>query len=254
MKIAKTASLPLDAIRGTFKERQIKMSKIAEEIFNKIIEKPDDLSLARIQEITQDTLTKTAGDGRKINIQIKDYLSQGACEGKEELVENDGIIEGFKIHVPTEKGAIKPSHLSVFMHELVHALYQLTNPKALALEGSANITTRQCNRAKSFYENSLYSCEMFEWFNPISTKIKQEIALRGIDTKEKIKILQDCKHSLISEFLAYWESEKFSCRGVQHGIESIRTPDYDCVMFEDKIEYLEKEIAKLIKKVRKGKE
>ena len=72
--------------------------------------------------------------------------------------------------------------------------------------------------------------------------------------KEKIKILQDCKHSLISEFLAYWEGEKFSCRGVQHGIESIKIPDYDCIMFEDKIEYLEKEIAKLIKKVRQGKE
>ena len=40
MKIAKTASLPLDAIRGTFKERQIKMQTIANEIFEKIVEKP----------------------------------------------------------------------------------------------------------------------------------------------------------------------------------------------------------------------
>ena len=69
--------------------------------------------------------------------------------------------------------------------------------------------------------------------------------------KDKIKILQDCKHSLISEFLAYWEGERFSCRGAKYGIHSKYTTDYDCVMFEDKIEYLEKEVARLIKKVRK---
>ena len=252
MKIAKTASLPLDAIRGTFKERQIKMQTIANEIFEKIVEKPDDLSLSRLQQITQDTLTKTAGDGRKINIQIKDYTIQGACEGKEGYINNNGIIEGFEIQIPTDNGALKPSHLSVFMHELIHALYHLTNPKTLALEGSAKITSQQSHRASKFYENSLYASEMFDWFNPISTKIKQTIALRGIAPREKIKVLQECKHSLISEFLAYWEGEKYSCRAHKYGIETISNTDYDSVMFEDKIEYLEKEIAKLIKKVRKN--
>ena len=93
---------------------------------------------------------------------------------------------------------------------------------------------------------------MFDWFNPISTKIKQTIALRGIAPKEKIKVLQECKHSLISEFLAYWEAENYSSRAHKYGIETINNTDYDSVMFEDKIEYLEKEIAKLIKKVRKN--
>ena len=86
MKIAKTASLPLDAIRGTLKERHVKMRAIADEIFEKIVEKPNNLSLSRLQQITQDTLTKTAGDGRKINVQIKDYVVQGACEGKESFI------------------------------------------------------------------------------------------------------------------------------------------------------------------------
>ncbi|MBO5386493.1 hypothetical protein J6A64_09285 [bacterium] len=252
MKIAKTASLPLDVIRGTLKERHTKMLAIADEIFEKIVEKPNDLSLNRLQQITQDTLTKTAGDGRKINIQIKDYVTQGACEGKEGYLEKDGIIEGFEILIPTKKGALKPSHLPVFMHELVHALYQLVNPKVLALESTANITRKQIHRATNFYENTLYTGELFDWFNPISTKIKQSIALRGIDDKEKIKILQDCKHSLISEFNAYWEGERFSCKAATHGINTNYTTDYDCIMFDEKIEYLEKEIVKLIKKVRKN--
>ena len=102
MKIAKTASLPLDVIRGTLKERHTKMLAIADEIFEKIVEKPNDLSLNRLQQITQDTLTKTAGDGRKINIQIKDYVTQGAYEGKEYLIEKRGTIEGFEILIPTE--------------------------------------------------------------------------------------------------------------------------------------------------------
>lgn len=252
MKIAKTASLPLDAIRGTLKERHVKMRAIADEIFEKIVEKPNNLSLSRLQQITQDTLTKTAGDGRKINVQIKDYVVQGACEGKESFIEKDGIIEGFEILVPTEKGALKPSHLSVFMHELIHTLYHLTVPKSLALEGSAKVTKEQYRRAGKFYENSLYTSEMFDWFNSISTKIKQTIALRGIDPKEKIKILQECKHSLTSEFLAYWEAERYSCRAHKHGIKTITSTDYDSVMFDDKIEYLENEIARLIKKVRKN--
>ena len=251
MKIAKSASLPLDAIRGTEKERHAKMRKIAEEIFYKIVEKPEDLSLGRVQQITQDTLTKTAGDGRKINIQIKEHTIKGACEGSERYIEKNGIIEGYEIFVPTKDNAIRPSHLSVFMHELIHALYPLMNPKVLALENSAKATPKQYNRVIKFYENSLYSAELFDWFNPYSTKIKQMIALRGIEPKEKIKLLQDCKHSLISEFNAYWEQERFSSKCYRHGIESPFTTDYDCVMFEDKIAYLEKEIARLIKKVRK---
>ena len=251
MKIAKTASLPLDVIRGTFKERQIKMHAIAEEIFGKIVEKPEDLSLSRLQQITQDTLTKTAGDGRKINIKIKDFKVQGACEAKEYFIEKQGTVEGYEILIPSVDGAIKPEHFGVFMHELIHTLYQLLNPKIVALQGSANISKKQYLRATSFYEKTLYTGESFEWFNPITTKIKQAIALRGLEAKDKIKILQDCKHSLISEFLAYWEGERFSCRGAKYGIHSKYTTDYDCVMFEDKIEYLEKEVARLIKKVRK---
>ena len=252
MKIAKTASLPLDVIRGTSKERHTKMLAIADEIFEKIVEKPNDLSLNRLQQITQDTLTKTAGDGRKINIQIKDYVTQGACEGKEYLIEKRGTIEGFEILIPTENGALKPSHLSVFMHELIHALHQITNHKVMALEGAANISKQQHIRALKFYENTLYTGESFNWFNPISAKIKQTIALRGIDPREKIKILQDCRYSLISEFNAYWEGERFSCKAAKHSINTNYTTDYDCIMFDEKIEYLEKEIAKLIKKVRKN--
>jgi hypothetical protein len=252
MKIAKTASLPLEVIRGTVKERHEKMHKIVEKIFYNIVEKPEDLSIARIQQITQDTLTKIAGDGRKINITIKDHEIVGACEGLECYIEKDGVIEGFEIFVPTENGAIKPNYFSVFIHELTHAIHQLTNPKNLALKDSANITKIEKQRAENFYKKTLYTGELFNYFKPISTKIKQSIALRGISDRDKIKILQEFRECLDSEFYAYWEQERFNSRAYKFGIKEPFTTDYDCVMFDEKIEYLEREIARLIKRVRKA--
>ncbi len=254
MKIAKTASLPLEVIRGTVKERHEKMHKIVEKIFYNIVEKPEDLSIARIQQITQDTLTKIAGDGRKINITIKDHEIVGACEGLERYIENNGIVEGFEIFVPTENGAIKPNYFSVFIHELTHAIHQLTNPKTLAIKDSANITKIEEQRVENFYKKTLFTGELFNYFKPISTKIKQMFALRGISDRDKIKILQEYKECLDSEFYAYWEQERFNSRAYKFGIKEPFTTDYDCVMFDEKIEYLEKEIAKLIKKVRKNRQ
>ena len=254
MKIAKTASFPLEVIRGTVKERHEKMHKITEAVFNKIVENPKDLSIARIQQITQDTLSKIAGDGRRINITIKDHAIKGACEGLERYIENNGIIEGFEILVPTQNGAIKPNYFSVFIHELTHAIHQLMNPKTLAIKDSANITLKEQQRVEKFYNNTLFIGERFDWFNPISAKIKQMIALRGINDRDKIKLLQECKDCLNSEFYAYWEQERFNCRAYKFGIKEPFTTDYDCVMFDEKIEYLEKEIARLIKKVRKNRQ
>lgn len=252
MKIAKTASLPLEVIRGTVKERHEKMHKIVEKIFYNIVEKPEDLSIARIQQITQDTLTKIAGDGRKINITIKDHEIVGACEGLERYIEKDGVIEGFEILVPTENGAIKPNYFSVFIHELTHAIHQLTNPKTLAIKDSANITKIEEQRVENFYKKTLFTGELFNYFKPISTKIKQMFALRGISDRDKIKILQEFRECLDSEFYAYWEQERFNSRAYKFGIKEPFTTDYDCVMFDEKIEYLEREIARLIKKVRKA--
>ena len=254
MKIAKTASLPLEVIRGTVKERHEKMHKIVEKIFYNIVEKPEDLSIARIQQITQDTLTKIAGDGRKINITIKDHEIVGACEGLERYIEKDGVIEGFEILVPTQNGAIKPNYFSVFIHELTHAIHQLMNPKTLAIKDSANITKIEEQRVENFYKKTLFTGELFNYFKPISTKIKQMFALRGISDRDKIKILQEYKECLDSEFYAYWEQERFNSRAYKFGIKEPFTTDYDCVMFDEKIEYLEKEIARLIKKVRKNRQ
>ena len=72
--------------------------------------------------------------------------------------------------------------------------------------------------------------------------------------RDKIKLLQECKDCLNSEFYAYWEQERFNSRAYKFGIKEPFTTDYDCVMFDEKIEYLEKEIAKLIKKVRKNRQ
>ena len=251
MKIGKTASLPLKIIGGTVKARQIKMSKITEEIFNKIVEKPQDLSIKRIEQIMQDTLTKTAGDGRKINLIIKE-LKETQYGGIQSVISKNGIINGFEIHIPIKNDAIKEEYFAKFMHELTHLLHQLTDPRTLAKINTGNITKKQATQLEKFYQNSLYKQEIVEWFNPITTKIKQIIATRTLNNKEKINALQESRHRLISELLAYRQEEKYQYLALNHGIKAMEPFEFDNIMLNEKIKYLEKEIFKLIKKVRKS--
>lgn len=265
MKIAKSASLPYELIRGTVKERQIKCRALAEEIFYKIIKKPDDLSLTRLQQITEDTLTTFAKDGRKINISVdelgkskhievdKSIANKGIITGIEDVISNKGVATGFRITVPAKNGAIEGKTLQHFMHELSHVLQQLFDPRQISCLDEANLTPEQAKRVAKFYYNNLYDYELFDIFKPITTKIKQKFYLRGIDDTDKIKVLKEYKHRLESEELAYWEEEKFEARAFVAGFKTSQVPEHDNFLYMDKVEYLNKEIARLIKKVGKSK-
>jgi len=249
MSVAKSARLPLEIIQGSVKDRYKNIQAANEKIFEQIMENPDDLSLKRLQSIAQDVFSPS---NNKINVKIEELTDRREyIRGSSDTIEENGAIIGYNIQVRSKNGQLRKDHLPVFMHEVTHVLHHLFEPKILARELSIDkLPKKTQEQVEKYYYRVLHKIHLINFFNPLKARLGFKIITRNLNDQTKLNILKSHRYRLQMEYLANWETEKYEGRLVQRGISYESGEDMDKYMFIEKLEFLDKEIKKLLEKMR----
>lgn len=244
-----TAMLPLDMIKGTIKQRYSKIQAANDNLFNRLMKEPNEFSLKRVNELMADTFEPECG--RKLNVEVLP-LERSDATGMTQTFFENGAPAGYKVFVPSNPdGTVKKEHLGHLMHEATHVHQQLFEPKILSRISSLDLTDKEEKRIANFYQDVLNTQHQFEFFNVLSAKIRLKLALRGLDDTEKLKVMGLMKDNLRMEELANYECERYQHKFNMAGIKQTFNGYADEFLFDEKIEFMEHEIAKHIKKMRK---
>lgn len=252
LKIDDTARLPFEMTKGDYQSRCSKIDAANTRLFEKIIENKDDLNLQKLEDLMSDELIISGTNGKlKTKPQITiEKLKNPTISGKQSTIKNNDFITGFKISIPESNGKLKKAYIGAFMHEATHMFELLFEPQILANKAQLDFDENVKKKIENFYFNVLYKIEYFDTFNTILSKIRMNIALKGLSNREKIKVLKEYRNSLMMENFAYMQGEKYEIRAAAKGIKQVENADVFDFQFEKKINFLNKEIAKLIKKER----
>jgi len=260
MKVENSARLPYEITKGDRKTKYNNIIAANERLFDAIISNPENKKIEKLEELMADEFILTGKNEKKLATKPKiniDTIKKSFLTNKYEIIgceseikENDAIT-GLKIKTKGENNQIADDYIGQFMHEATHAFHHLFDPKILARSANLGISEEQLEKIEKFYLNELYNEESFEFYNTIIGKIKLHKALSGLTIKQKINVLQHLRQSLVMEDFAYWQQEKFSGKAEFNGLRQVECADVTNYMFEDKIEFLDSEIYKLINKQRK---
>ena len=244
-----SATLPLDAIRGTVKQRYSNIKLANKNLFNKLMETPEDLSLQRAGELLSEAFVPDTG--YRLNVKVLP-LDRSDATGLTQTTFVDGKPIGYTIMVPTrDNGIIDKADIPHFMHEATHVHQQVFEPKIMARISSLDLTPKEEKRVAVFYENVLNTEHLFGHFDETLAALRMKFALRGLDDKEKLKVMDLMKNNVRMEYLAHSEGEKYSAKLSQAGIKSNGVSYLDDFLFDEKITFMEKQMAKHLAKMRK---
>ena len=250
MKIAKSVQLPYETVKGTLAQRYHKVVETNEKVFNQIMECPDDLSFSRLQALLQDTFVSRTG--RPVDVEVS-TLSLPGIGGVHEFKKCNGDIVGFNIKVPNNEGALPLSNLAHFMHEVTHTGQLLYEPKIMFRHARLdNLPEASKNRIEKFYDNVLYHQEMSDYFNEFFAQIRLKFAMRKLEDSQKLNVLMEMRNFLRMEYYACLEAEKYELKLLNSGVDVVKAATVDEFFFPEKFEFLNEEIYKLIKKMRKN--
>ena len=250
MKIAKCVQLPYETVKGTITQRYHKVIETNEKVFNQIMESSDDLSFSRLQALLQDTFISRSGTPVDVEVST---LKLSGVGGMHDFKKSNGDIVGFDIKVPEREGALPLSNLAHFMHEVTHTGQLLYEPKIMFRHAKLDkLPEASKKRIEKFYDNVLYHQEMDDYFNEFFAQIRLKFAMRKLEDSQKLDALMEMRNFLRMEYYACLEAEKYELKLLNSGVDIVKVATVDEFLFPEKFEFLNKEISKLIKKMRKN--
>ena len=253
LNVADTARLPFEVTRGNYQKRTQNIVDANERLFKKIIENEDNLSYKKLEELLTDEFVLTGTKGKiktKPLLKVESMPNLG-IGGVQTTIKETGVVTGYKIKIPGDEKGINKSFIGALMHEATHFFEMLFDPQILANETSLQLPNKDKRKIEKYYHKVLYTPEYFGFFNTLLAKIKLNSVLKNVNDKDKIKVLKELRNSLAMEILACSQGEKYEIRASSHGYKQVESADSDDFLFEDKIEFLNNEIARLINKIRK---
>lgn len=265
MKLSSSTKLPLKTIignigakNGSESKRFELAEKLTEDFFQSI--KDDLVQLS----IPLDVLEKHADEtfAGKVNVRFKP-LEKGETTANAGIIYNSetALTDGIKMHLNSDsKGEVNFGYTYAIMHEFRHLCDMITNPKLMA---------RSVKRFNKFYDtngtnNSVYKDFLYSK-KPLS-ETKESLdkifdTLSFYETYDEIiDFLQHSRYSLKSEYNAYkrtfeyqdrmnnYIGECYNCKNDRDLTEyKEMVKEYD---FENKIKYLNEQLAKVLKNAR----
>ena len=244
-----SATLPLDVVKGSVKQRYAKIKLANKILFDKIMLSPEDLSLKRAGELLSETFVPDTG--HRLNVQVKS-LDVADATGATQTSFVNGKPVGYTVMVHTKAdGTISKAEIPNLMHEATHVHQLVFEPKIMARISSLDLSLKEEKRVTTFFHNVLNTNNLLGFFNEPSATIRMKLALRGLDDTEKLNVMDLMKNHLRMERLAHLEGERYAYKAAASGVTPNEVCPVDDFLFEDKIDFIEKEIAKHIKKMRK---
>jgi len=244
-----SATLPFDVVKGTIKQRYTNIKLANKHLFNSLMEAPENLSLKRAGELLSEAFVPDTG--HRLNVKVES-LNRADATGITQTTFAEGKPIGYTIFVHTkDDGTIRKADIPHFMHEATHVHQQVFEPKIMARIASLDLSPKEEKRVAVFYENVMNTEHLLGFFNEPSAMLRMNIALRGLDDKEKLKVMDLIKNNLRMEQLAHLEAEKYSFKLSQSGVSPNSVGNIDDFLFDEKIDFMENQIAKHLQKMRK---
>ena len=244
-----SATLPQSVVKGTIKQRYAKIKLANKDLFNRLMESPENLSLKRAGELLSETFVPDTG--HKLNVQVKALDVEDATGVTQTFFEN-GKPSGYTVMIRANvDGTISKSEIPNLMHEATHVHQLIFEPKIMARIASLDLSPKNEKKVATFFQNVLNTNHLFGFFNAPSAAIRMKFALRGLNADEKLKVMDLMKNNLRMEHLAHMEGERYVHKVRSAGIQPNEVCMVDDFLFEDKIDFMQKEIANHLKKMRK---
>ena len=259
------AKLKLSSIyrTGSSKAREKFADSINDNIYTnllKMYEKQDSVTIKELRI----KYNKLVPEQKKININpVKQRFLQG-CNGALDFIFNKkNCLSGYHIDLVSKDKKLPIECLPVFMHESVHYLDYLLNPKFIRAE--ENFKKSKKHKAVDYlYENFYYSPnynpdkEMFlkkifyKIFLLKRIKKATEKTLEELSNKEKIIFLNYIRYSLLLEEHAWTQTAKYADKLHAMYQKEYINDEAETYLFKDKIKLVEKMMAKIIRKERQN--
>ena len=259
-KLTPSVKLPLDMIRGSFQQRQVKADNLTKLLFENISSKVKDdytiFSYGQLQKHIDDILP---AKNLKIIIQNLSDSSQAGYYGEcETLFNANRDIRAISINLSGIENTIRSAYIPVLVHEFQHVSDNIFHPKFLSRLQSLNKKNLMSKKYDDFYDKYYYCDEYIESKRDKKDvlkiiKNKTQKFLRGFAVSDKMDFIQDMRYSLMSELKAYQEEEisaqKLKSKGIL--MKDYNFEDYPKAgLFKEKVKLLEDLAIEYIKKER----
>ena len=254
VRVNSSVKFSYEIAKGSVKQRDRAIKTMTDEIFNRSMSSAKEkyIYLKDYKKAIRETLPERK---RLIITGIR-----GVYEGARNFLydKNKNII-GQMLNIPKYSEIIRIEDVSTCMHEAVHFLDTLFNPKTTA---RAN---KMCKKnlfedkgLKELVEQNLYHKEIFD-----TVEEKKEILqdrrksvekfLEGRPLEDKIDYIQDLRNDMLTEYKAYSNEKRIANKMYDFGYEiypSDLKNKADLYMFKDKAEMLKQLGIEIIQKER----
>ncbi len=243
-----------DIAKGSVKQRDRAIRTMTDEIFNRSMSSASEkyIYLKDFKKAIKDTLPEHK---RLIVTGIR-----GVYDGARNfLYDKNKNIVGQMLNIPKYSEIIRIEDVSTCMHEAVHFLDTLFNPKTIARANKMYKKNLFNDKGlKELMEKTLYHKEVFD-----TAEEKKEILadrrksierfLEGKPTEDKIDYIQDLRNDMLTEYKAYTNEKRLANKMYDLGYEiypSDLKNKADLYMFKDKAEILKQMGIEIIQKER----
>lgn len=187
-----------------------------------------------------------------IKLKVKDNPKRRIAYAQSDITFNDRFITGHEINIPTSNGVLPKDHLGILMHEITHTHNFMCEPKILQRAINFSENTKLLNQltVSKYYNKFLNTPESWGYFDTRIAKPFLKLATLGMKPEQKLDALQLLRYKVKFEKLGYAEGEKYTRILESKGIKQKKGVRGEDFCFDEKIEFLEDEIKKLLSKMR----
>ena len=241
---------------GSSSDRMKKALILNENLFSKLyesFENTDYVNIRSIEKMYRELLPE------KVYLAIKklNQNEQKGCTGGLVTYFYKNKSSNYRIAIISKNNKLFIANLPTFMHESMHLLERLFNPKYNKLEEKVieNSLNKEKTRLLSdyYYNNKHYADKLTNKIFLIKTKMATNKAIKNLAPENKILLLHSLRNSIKSEIEAFNETTKYAIK-LKENNRQYKNIDvnkyYKSYMFEQKLDIINSILKKIIKKER----